>query len=48
LWTKRQDAPVSRNYRDRVFEKFWRRELVIEDPKAIEATLVASGANTTA
>ena len=47
LWAKRQGAPVFRNYHDRVFEKFWRRELDIEDPKVIEATLVASGANTT-
>jgi 2-hydroxychromene-2-carboxylate isomerase len=47
LWAKRQGAPVFRNFHDRVFEKFWRRELDIEDPKVIEASLVASGANTT-
>jgi 2-hydroxychromene-2-carboxylate isomerase len=34
-----------RNYHDRVFEKFWRRELYIENPEVIESTLAASGAN---
>ena len=46
LWAKRQDAAVFRNYHDRVFEKFWRRELDIEDPEVIATTLTASAANT--
>ena len=45
LWAKRQDAAVLRNYHDRVFEKFWRRELDIEDPEVIATTLTASGAD---
>jgi len=46
LWAKRQHATVFRDYHDRVFEKFWRRELDIEDPAVIQATLAASGAST--
>lgn len=45
LWAKRQGAVVFRNYHDRVFEKFWQRELDIEDPEVIAATLTAAGAN---
>ena len=45
LWAKLQDAAVFRNYHDRVFEKFWRRELDIEDPEAIATILTACGAN---
>ena len=45
LWAKRQDPAVFRNYHDRVFEKFWRRELDIEDPQVIATTLAAAGAN---
>ena len=32
-----------RPYHDRVFERFWRRELEIEDPAAIESVLAESG-----
>jgi 2-hydroxychromene-2-carboxylate isomerase len=32
-----------RAYHDRVFERFWRRELEIEDPGAIAETLAACG-----
>jgi len=45
LWAKRQDPAVFRNYHDRVFEKFWRRELDIEDPQVIVTTLSACGGN---
>lgn len=34
-----------RPYHDRVFERFWKRELDIEDPKAIAAVLDESGLN---
>jgi 2-hydroxychromene-2-carboxylate isomerase len=46
LWAKRQDLAVFRCYHDRIFEKFWRRELDIEDPEVIATTLRACGANT--
>jgi 2-hydroxychromene-2-carboxylate isomerase len=45
LWAKRQEAAIFRTYHDRVFEKFWRRELNIEDPEVIATTLAACGAN---
>ena len=42
LWAKEQSGAF-RAYHDTVYEKFWRRELDIEDPEAIEGTLAASG-----
>jgi 2-hydroxychromene-2-carboxylate isomerase len=39
LWAKRQGNDRFRAYHDRVFERFWRRELDIEDPEAIAAVL---------
>jgi 2-hydroxychromene-2-carboxylate isomerase len=36
---KRQGKRQFRAYHDRVFERFWRRELDIEDPEAIAAVL---------
>ena len=47
LWAKRQTATVFRAYHDRVFERFWRRDLDIEDPAVIAAVLAAAGADTT-
>jgi hypothetical protein len=32
-------------YHDRVFERFWRRELDIENPEVLEAVLREAGAN---
>ena len=46
LWAKRQDLTGFRSYHDHIFEKFWRRELDIEDPEVISTTLTACGANT--
>jgi 2-hydroxychromene-2-carboxylate isomerase len=46
LWAKRQSAAVFRAYHDRVFERFWRRELDIEEPAAIAAVLAELGADT--
>jgi len=46
LWAKRQGAAVLRGYTDRVYERFWRRELDIEDPKVVEAVLAEAGADT--
>jgi 2-hydroxychromene-2-carboxylate isomerase len=45
LWAKRQSPGQFRAYHDRVFERFWRRELDIEDPKVIAAVLAEAGAN---
>jgi 2-hydroxychromene-2-carboxylate isomerase len=41
LWAAR--AGRVRPYHDRVFEKFWKRELDIEDPAAIAAEIAAAG-----
>jgi predicted DsbA family dithiol-disulfide isomerase len=39
LWAKRQGKAQFRAYHDRLFERFWKRELDIEDPEAISAVL---------
>jgi 2-hydroxychromene-2-carboxylate isomerase len=44
LWAKRQGAAVFRAYHDLVFERFWRRELDIEDPAVITACVAEAGA----
>ena len=41
LWAKRQGKRQFRAYHDRVFERFWRRELDIEDAEAIASVLSA-------
>src|SRR5436309_15707729 len=46
LWAKRQGEPVQRRYLDIAFERFWKRELDIEDPAVIEALLAEAGADT--
>jgi len=46
LWAKRHNAAVFRAYHDRVFERFWRRELDIEDAAVIAAVLAEVGADT--
>src|SRR6185312_587347 len=46
LWAKQQgDAPL-RGYSDRIFERFWRRELDIEDLSVVEAVLKEAGVDT--
>jgi 2-hydroxychromene-2-carboxylate isomerase len=45
LWAKRQGEGVLTAYHDRVFERFWRRELDIEDKAAIAAVLAEVGAD---
>jgi 2-hydroxychromene-2-carboxylate isomerase len=47
LWAKRQSPAQFRAYHDRVFERFWRRELDIEDPKVVAAVLAEVGVNAT-
>ena len=47
LYAKRQGDAVLRRYHDMTFERFWKRELDIEDPKIIAAVLAEAGADTT-
>jgi 2-hydroxychromene-2-carboxylate isomerase len=47
LWAKRQGKRQFRAYHDRVFERFWRRELDIEDPEAIASVLSEVNADRT-
>jgi 2-hydroxychromene-2-carboxylate isomerase len=46
LWAKRQGDAAFRGYHDRVFERFWKRELDIEDIAAVTAVLQEAGADT--
>src|SRR5262245_41568195 len=46
LWAKRRDAARLRTYHDRVFERFWRRELDIEDAAVIAGALEEAGIDT--
>jgi 2-hydroxychromene-2-carboxylate isomerase len=46
LYAKRQQGDVLRRYNDIVFERFWKRELDIEDPAVIGAALAEAGADT--
>ena len=48
LFAKRQGEAVLRRYHDLVFERFWKRELDIEDPAVIGAALAEAGADATA
>ena len=43
LYAKRQGAEVLRRYNDIVFERFWKRELDIEDSAVIGAVLAEAG-----
>jgi 2-hydroxychromene-2-carboxylate isomerase len=45
LWAKRQGDTVFRTYHDRVFERFWKRELDIEDIAVVTAMLSEAGAD---
>jgi 2-hydroxychromene-2-carboxylate isomerase len=46
LWAKRQGNLVFRRYHDIVFERFWKRELDIENPEFIAAVLTEAGTDT--
>ena len=46
LWAKRQGDAVLRGYHDRVFERFWKRELDIEDIAVVTSVLAEAGADT--
>jgi 2-hydroxychromene-2-carboxylate isomerase len=45
LFAKRQGDAVLRRYHDLTFERFWKRELDIEDPEVITAVLRGAGAD---
>ena len=45
LYAKRQGEAVLRHYNDIVFERFWKRELDIEDPEVVSAVLTEAGAD---
>ena len=46
FWAKRQGDTIFRQYHDIVFERFWKRELDIEDPAVLGAVLAEAGADT--
>ena len=46
LYAKRQGDAVLRRYHDITFERFWKRELDIEDPAVVGAVLAEAGADT--
>ena len=46
LYAKQQGETVLRRYHDLTFERFWKRELDIEDPAVIAAVLTEAGADT--
>ena len=46
LHAKRQGEAVLRRYHDITFERFWKRELDIEDPACVTAVLAEAGADT--
>lgn len=45
LYARAQGEAVLRGYHDRVFERFWKRELDIEDPAVVAAVLAEAGAD---
>lgn len=45
LWAKQQDGTILKGYTDRVYERFWRRELDIEDAAVIESVLKEAGSD---
>jgi 2-hydroxychromene-2-carboxylate isomerase len=45
LYAKRQGADLLRRYQDITFERFWKRELDIEDAAVITAVLAEAGAD---
>jgi 2-hydroxychromene-2-carboxylate isomerase len=48
LYAKRRGEAVLRRYQDIVFERFWKRELDIEDPEVVAAVLAEAGADAAA
>jgi 2-hydroxychromene-2-carboxylate isomerase len=48
LFAKRQGEAILHRYNDIVFERFWKRELDIEDPAIVAAVLAEAGADAAA
>ena len=46
LWAKRHGETIERRYIDVIFERFWKRELDIENPDVVADTLRECGADT--
>src|SRR5207244_5107041 len=46
LYAKRRGDAVLHRYHDITFERFWKRELDIEDPEVVGAVLAEAGADT--
>jgi 2-hydroxychromene-2-carboxylate isomerase len=46
LYAKRQGDNILQHYNDITFERFWKRELDIEDPAVVTAVLAEGGAET--
>ena len=46
LWAKRQGDAILRRYLDITFERFWKRELDLEDPQVVRAVLAEAAADT--
>jgi 2-hydroxychromene-2-carboxylate isomerase len=44
-WAKLQGRKILRGYIDRVYDRFWKRELDIEDPAVIDRVLAEAGAD---
>jgi 2-hydroxychromene-2-carboxylate isomerase len=47
LWAKAQSDSILRRYTDLTYERFWKRELDVEDPAVVEAVLAEAGADVT-
>ena len=45
LWAKRQGADILRRYNDITYERFWKRELDIENPAIVAGVLAEAGAD---
>ncbi|MYD98470.1 MAG: 2-hydroxychromene-2-carboxylate isomerase [Gammaproteobacteria bacterium] len=43
LWTRQADRAVLRSYMDIVYERFWRRDLDIEDPDVVAGVVAEAG-----
>lgn len=44
-WAKQQGRAILKGYTDRVFERFWKRELDIENPEVVKSVLTEAGAD---
>ncbi len=46
LWARQQGREILKNYTDKIYDSFWKRELDIEDPEVIVEVLAGAGATT--